>query len=385
MVSIQRKAATRTMIDTIRQTELMPVPTLRAVLRHISWIHIDHPTAGTFCLACQKVKELSPCHVGNTLIDAAKVVFLHIVDGKVFNGYGVESIHKFSGFLMSKVFTLPDNALMHTSNYPSRFCAKFRTLGLFRKLTLNFSQGFLFLLEKSRILNFLSVRQGGKRFEPQINTDSGFNWLFCWNMINDAGKRDIPFSGWRPANSTGFNGAIYGTMKFYFDISDIGKLQGAVEPLKSDLRISERIVPELASKTGIAGFITGLDTPEESTEGKINSGGNILKRLAESIVQKIVFFFKLRNGLGLLVSGKTFLFGFPRSLTLFEEMVIEKTAGIKAFLKLFCLSSVWENPVFVGFSHAGYTVYQDLHNVNTYFKGVGAPPWGKPAGYSCRI
>jgi len=90
------------MKNTIRQFELMPVSAIRAGLTRERGIYFYTSSTGPFCLILDEIKKLSPRYIPNTFIHTMKVIFLHIVDRKIFNAYGIKSIYEFTGFLMSK-------------------------------------------------------------------------------------------------------------------------------------------------------------------------------------------------------------------------------------------------------------------------------------------
>ena len=352
------------MIHTIRHFELLPISASIACLRGVSGIHLDHTTAGTFCLACQKIKELSPCHIANVSVNAAKVFFLHVVDGKVFNGNGIEPINYFTGFLMSKIFTLPTGSFVNTGNHLSGFSSEFRTFSLFRKFSLSFGKILLFMFEKSRVLNFSSIGEGDEGCKPHVNSNNRLNGFNARGMVDDTGKSYIPFAGWRSANRTSFDLSLNWPVKFDLDTANFGETDNIFKQFESSLRIGERVISKLSTESWEARFAAaGFYTPEKCPESKINSGGNILKRLAKSIVQKVVLFFKYRNCFGLLISGKTFLFRLPGCFALFKKVVVQPATSIKAFLKLFSLGYIWKDTIFESFSHINYTISTNLHNV----------------------
>jgi len=183
-------------------------------------------------------------------------------------------------------------------------------------------------------------------------------------MVNNTRESRIPFAGRRSSDGTGFYLSLDRSVEFDFNVSDLGKLKGIVENFKAKLRIGERVVSKFSTKARIARFFPCLASAEEGTKGKINSHGNVLKRLTENIVQEKMLFFKCRNCAGLIISGKIFLFGFPSCFALFKKIVIEPATTIKRTIKLFQMISIWENPIFKGFSHIIYTIRTNMRNVN---------------------
>ena len=356
------------MIYTIRQFEFLPITTSRTVLRSVGRIYLNHSFTSIFCFIFDKIKKHLPCRIAYAKVNAAKVIFLHIVDGQIFNNNSIKSIYKFTRFLMSKVLSFPANSFMHTGNYFTSLCSGFSSLLLSGELALNLRKRLFFFTEKTRIFNLFSVRQSSERLKSHINSNSRFNGLLNRNMFNITGKSYNPFPRWCTPDSTGFNCAFGRTMEFDFNTTYFGKLDNIPEKFKSRLRITKRIISELSPKSWITGLITRFDAPEESPESKINSHGNVLKNLTVNIIQKRLFFFKCFKRITLIISRKTFLFGFPSSLTLFKQMVVKPTATIKSSFKGCRLFMCWKNPVFKCLSHGIYTIYIVLYNVKNYLK-----------------
>ena len=352
------------MIHTIRQFELMPVPTTGTILCCVGGINFYTPSTGPFCLLLDETKKLSPRHVTDRSVYAAKAIFLHIVDGKVFNDNGVKFINYFTGFLMGEVFTLPAGSFVNTGNHFPGFGSKLRSFGLLGKFSLGFGKVLLFVFKKPWVLNILPIGKSGERGKPHVNSDSRIDEFDVRHMVNNTRESRIPFAGRRSSDGTSFNLSLDRSVEFDFNVSDLGKLKGIVEKLKTRLRIGERIVSKFSTKARIARFSPCLASAEEGTEGKINAHGNILKRLTENIVQERMLFFKRRNRAGLIISGKTFLFGFPSCFSLLKKIVIEPAATIKRTIKLFQMVSIWENPIFKGLSHIIYTIRTNMRNVN---------------------
>ena len=84
VVTIQRQATTRAMIDPIRQRQVLPVSALATVLRGIRRIDGRILPTSVCCFVRQKGGQLAPGGIQNTLGET--VVMHHLVDGQVFNG-----------------------------------------------------------------------------------------------------------------------------------------------------------------------------------------------------------------------------------------------------------------------------------------------------------
>ena len=346
----------------------MPISTSGAYLTRISGVDLDHFLVGAFCLTFKKIKELPPCCVSDAFVNTPEVVLFHVVDRQIFNAYSVKSVYKFTGFLVDKVISFPVYSFVNTGDYFADFLPGFRTFFLGRQFTLRLRKGFLFLPEKARILNFLSIRKRCKAFKSHIKTNSWIHGLLNRIMLYITNKSYIPFAGRRPLYSTGFDCAFDRSVEFDFDTAYLGKLNDILEEFKTGLRICERIIAVLPLKTRIAWLFTGFYPTEEGTKSKVNSGRHILKALAKSIVQKWMFFFKYWDRPGLIVSRKAFLFRFPSALALFKEIIVEPPTGIKRVLKFCRLCFVRKYPVFKSSSYHGYTIDNFCVMSRTIFK-----------------
>ena len=344
------------MIHTIRQLEFMAGSTNGTSLRSVCGIYPNTSGTGPFCLVPDELKELSPRHISDRAIYATKVIFFHLIDGKILNTDGVKFIYKFPSFLMGKIFTFPRNALMYAGNYFSTLRTQFRYFSLLGKFALRFGEHLLFLFEKSRVLNFNSIGSGGERLKAHIKADSWFNQLFNRFVIHNTGKSDIPLIGSRSTNGTGFDYALNRSMGFDFNTTDLRELNHIFKEFEPRLWICERVVTILATEARITRFLARFDAPEKCTKRQIDSCRNILKALAESIVQKSILLFQLGKRFCLLISGKTFFVSFPGSFTLFKEMIVKPTISIKTLVKLCRLRLIREYPIFKCFTHYGYTI-----------------------------
>jgi len=355
------------MIHTIRQFEFVPIPASGTVLRSESWIDLNATRTGPFCLISQTFKKHPPCSVSDTFVNAAKVVFFHVVDRQVFNNNGVESVYELTRFLVRKIMPFPANPFVNTSNYLASPCSGLRSLLLFGKLPLNSGKRLFFLPEESRVLDLLIIGKSSERFQPHVDSDGWFNGFFGRFMINVTGKRYKPFSGRCTFNGAGLNCTLDRPVKLYLNTPDLGKLNYILEKFKAGLRIGEGIIPELSPESWIPGFIAGFDTSEESSESKVDSHRNVLKNLTVNIRQKRMFLFKILKRIALIISRKAFLFSIPGLFALLKKMIVKPVTSIKRLLKGCDLFVGWEYPTSKYFPHI-YTIRVVLLNVKNYLK-----------------
>ena len=82
-----------------------PGPTLRAILRRIGRIHLDHLTASALSLARKYLSELVPACVTDALCQP--MVLDHALDVQIFNRYLVKFPNDLQSCLVVKVGSLP--------------------------------------------------------------------------------------------------------------------------------------------------------------------------------------------------------------------------------------------------------------------------------------
>jgi len=355
------------MIHTIRQFELVPISTFGAGLTRIGGVDLDVMNTGPFCLVSQAFKKHSPRCVPDGFINTAKVIFLHIVDRKVFNDYGVESVYELTTELMRKIMSFPFNSFMDTSNYLTSFPSGYSRLLLSGKFSLSFCESPFFFPEEPRVFDMFPIGERNKVLKTHIDSNRRIDGLLNRFMIDITGKGHKPFSCECTPDGACLNYPLNRSMQFDLNTTYFGKPNNVFKKLETGLRISEAIISEFAAKSWIAGFFTpGLNPTKKGPESKIDPCRNILKCLTVNIRQKWVFLFKTLEGVALIIARNTFLFSLPGSFSLFEKMVIQPAATIKGLLKGCSLFMCWKNSIFKSFSHI-YTLAYALYKIKHYF------------------
>jgi len=105
-----------------------------------------------------------------SLIDFAKTVIMnHPVHFKIFYTNDTELVDNLAALLVGEVLPFPGNPLMHTSDSLAVLAPLWGTLAKFGMLALDAGYGFLFSTKEARILDFLSIGEGCKGLQANVN------------------------------------------------------------------------------------------------------------------------------------------------------------------------------------------------------------------------
>lgn len=170
MVTVDSKIATGTVELSHREWNGLSMPAPGAILRSVAGIHRNILTTSTYSLVRKIVCELSPSRIHDRLCQT--VIMNHLVDTQVFNADDTKTVYNPPGLLMSKVVTSISDTLMNMRDHffsPSSFMSTFLQ---FRQLSLSFGKSLFICPEESWVVYLLTVRQGRKRSEADINAHS---------------------------------------------------------------------------------------------------------------------------------------------------------------------------------------------------------------------
>lgn len=346
MVSIYLKATRRATMNTIGEFFNLPVPTFTAILACERRVNFNHLPTSIFSFVSKILSELTPRHIVNTSVKRPEIILFHSVNGQIFNTDSPKAVNELSGNLMTKVVSSITNPFVDTSNNLLSLLSFRRTFSLPGQLTLCFSQRLLLCLEKARIFYLLTTGKSSKTGNTNINT-YGFFRLFKRFGHNLTRKASIPFA---VLSSDGeiFNCPFNWPVKFDFDRAYLRKAKGIVFNLKSALRISERIIPALSAKAGIARLFTRLNPAEKGLKGKVKSDSHILENLGIDHFERGSLLLQLLQTITLIKTRYTFLLLLPSILSLFKQMIVEPSAFIKCLVKQSYLPLSGSNSIFIG-------------------------------------
>lgn len=323
---------------------------MRAGLARISGVDFDHCSTGAFCLVGQEIKEHPPSHICYSTVNAAKVIFPHIVDVQVFNGYEAVRLNELVRELVGEVASFIRYSFVNASDYSSLPTPFLRALSLLREATLCGSKVLGLLFEKTGVVNLGPIRESHEGRKARIKTDGRFVSRERL-LLNFTRKGNEPFSCRVSLDGACFNSPLNGTVYDGPHLANFRETDRFIVQPEAALGIGEGIVSSKSTESRIARVNSLFDSTEESFEGKINSYGHVLKNLRVNIVKLGNAVLQKWKGSLLFVQRKTFLFLFPTLFSLLQKMIVESSALLKSVQKEGLLLVSWKNTIFESLSH----------------------------------
>lgn len=351
MVTVNYEVTTRTSEDSIRESELLPMPASGAILRSIGGVHCHELPTSTFSLVGKTGNELAPTSIGNRLSQA--VIMQHTVGIDVFHADDPELIHNPMRELVGKVRPSIGDTLMDIGHNLFSPSSLWYSLIEQRQLPLSLSQSPLVCPEETGIGDSFPSGERSKGFQSHIDTDCPIR--LAQRLIgNLAAKAHKPFASSTPAYIAGLDITDDRSVQDSLNVPDLRKHDVLIVQGESSLRVSEAVIPPSTSKAGIAGLFACLNPPEESFERQVNTDCHVLQDLAVDQAKGRALLFQdwNRHCLGMIVQG--FLPRFPGVLALFQKIVVEPAALIQSCLQKMLLFGAWIDSVLECFKHHLY-------------------------------
>jgi hypothetical protein len=339
----------RTIEYPLGERHLLPVSALAARLACVGWIDFDNDSASLFRFARELLKECRPRGICNAF--RKTMIVYHTINGQVLDADHAKMIDNLTAILMGEVLTPELDTLMNAGYYLTVLPAFWGPFGKLRMLALDLSQCFLFLAKEPRILDLFSSREGGKGFEPYVNThlERALWQPFRFTFYREG---DIPLAGTAFVDGTGLDLSLDLTVVDHLHAANLGEADPVVmRDTKATLGEGEAIVAVLATKTREAGFFSALTSPEEGFESQIDADGNVLQDLGMNCFEGGTLFFQSRIGGLLLIARQAFPGLLIGILARFKQMIVEPSALLKGCLKLLQLLLCWINSVLKVFDH----------------------------------
>src|SRR5258707_10551502 len=218
----------------------------------------------------------------------------HAVDHEVFYRNDAEMVHDFPALLMSEVVAPEGHTFMHPRHgftVLAPFRCAFREFGVF---ALHLCQRLFFLAEKPGIGNFFTRREGGKRFESNVNAH-GFRTLrqplrFAFNR-----EGGIPLASSRSSDRERFDLPAHRAMQDHLDMPNTrGRELALPLDLKTRLGEGERVVAVCSTKTRKPRLLTSFPASKKGFKAKTNTNPHFLQDLRGASVQRGTFFLEHR-------------------------------------------------------------------------------------------
>jgi hypothetical protein len=319
------------MIDTVTQRHLLSVSTSTTGLGCIGRVDLYEPSASFFRFAGQLQEKGRPCGISYRFSQA--MVVDHTINGEVFDADEAKAVNNLPTLLMREVFPSPCNTLMDTRHSLAMFATLKRPFCQFRVFSLDFGKGFFFLAKEAGILDFFFIREGGKGFQPHVNTDllRAF-WQPFWFTLN--GKAHVPFTGAASPNGAGLDLPLDWTVIDHLDRTDLRETHTVIMgDAETGLWIGDGVVASMSFKSGVSRLFTCFDAAEERFVCQINTHGNILQDLGMDGIERRALFFQYRIRGLLSITGQTFAVVLPCIFTHLKQMVVQPTTLFKGLVE----------------------------------------------------
>lgn len=353
MITINDQMTTGTLIDSLLKSHLLPVPTSATVLRCICRVNLNELSASLFRFARQLGEKSRPCYITYALCQT--MIVSHPIDHQILNTDDTEMVNDLAAILMGKVAASELDTLVDTCHGLAMLAPFWRALFQFGMFALDFGKGFLFLAEKARILDFLTIREGRKGFQSDINTH-GTDVFWESFRFDLTGEADIPFARAALADRRGLGSSSQVTMQSQLDLAYFGDHQFAIFERAATWSLWERqgIVTAFALKAGIARILSGFAASEEGFESQINSDSYILQDLRMDPVQRRTFLFQYHVCGLLLVAGQAFANLFIRLASFFQQIIVEPATFFQLTLQDFDLFLCGKQTILEHLKHSSY-------------------------------
>lgn len=190
MVTVNHNLAGLAFVDANRQRHLLPMTTMRAILRCVAWIHFLKLTASIFSFAFEYRKESRPRHIGDGFREMT--ILYHLFDVQVFNCNSVKAIDQLHRFLMVKIFSCSPHFQISECNSLPGFSAIGRAAFFARKSALELGQILRSIGQMARVFYMLASRKSGEVFDANINSDTLASFRKRFSLTNLTGQQCIP-------------------------------------------------------------------------------------------------------------------------------------------------------------------------------------------------
>jgi len=207
------------------QGHLLPVSTGATCLTRIGRIDFGERSASFFRFARELTKECRPRGICNAF--GKTMVMHHAVHRQVFYRNDSEVVNDLPAFLMREIVTPELDTLMDSSHGFTLFASLGGPLQKRAQLTLDLSKGFLFLAKKARVGYLLSIGEGCKGFQADINPHLGRH-IRQTKRFTFTGKRDVPLACSRTLHRTGFHLALERAMVDHRKRANLGEAHAVV-------------------------------------------------------------------------------------------------------------------------------------------------------------
>jgi len=319
------------------------LPTTGTHLRGATRINEHNCPTSFFRFVRTVLRKLTPGGIRDAFVHTTPVAVLHILNVQLLKGKQLINVNQSAARLVSKVTAAIGNSLMDMLHHALALAISRCSLRLFAEASLGLGQCLLIAAEEARVLNLFAVGQCSKVCKSNIH--SSYRIANRQRLrLNDTGEASIPVANGIPSDSQGLSDALQGPVQLDFHFTNLRKVEFAIfieTPVALLLWIGERIVVVKALKARVARLISGLHTPEESTEGEVNAHLGVLHRLGVTFLEPRFVLFPLRQKAASIISAKGFLLLLVGISAGLQRLVVDPTAAVQLPLQDGTLGRSW--------------------------------------------
>ena len=371
MVSVENRATTRALELSLGESQMLTMPTPRAILGCIAWVDSDVFPTGARSLIGKKRCELSPSCIRDALSKA--MIMDHPIDAQIFDGYDTKAIDNAPAILVGKVYPSVSYTLVDAGNHLPLFRSSRSPLLLFRQLPLCFTQHLLVFAKEMGIVNILPGRQSSKMGQTNINAHGlgGFRERLVFNFTSKSHK---PLASACAPNAAGLNPTFKRSVDDSLHRADLRQDDSIGIDRISTLGIGETIIPASTTKSRIARLLPSLYSPEESLESEVNPHSHILQYLAMNICKGRALLFQCEEQVNLVIHTERFFAFFPGCFSLLQKVVVEPTALVQSVLQSSDLACRRIESIAKGYLVHKYVIAQLKKGVKPYRASSSVSP-----------
>jgi len=342
MVTVKDKATAGTIEDTLTERHGLPVTAPAAILGGIGGVYCDELSTGAFSLVREIGGELPPSGIGDALGEA--VIMDHAVNRQVLDGDDAEAVNNLPGLLMRKVTSPVGDALVDMRDDLTVLSPCRGALGFFGHSPLSFGQYLLIGSKEPRVRDSVTGRESGEECQPDIDPHdlAAGRQVLIGNILAREGDKPLASLA---LHRTGLDGAFDWPMDGSLHRSHHREIDATVFQGKPALRISEAVIPALATESRVTRLLTSLHPAEESLHRQVYADSHILQHLAVDTCQSGTASLKRGKCFDLVVQRQGCFQSFIDHLTVFKKVVVQPSAFIKNVVHRSSLTNRWIQPI----------------------------------------
>jgi hypothetical protein len=259
------------------ETLTKPRPAPAALLRGVRRPYFPHSPPSLFRFGRQYQQESSPGCVTNTFGEV--MVLDHPANLQIFDREVIKLSDQRQAHLVQEVEPLPFDLQVLTRQKADSFTTVVAPAMLPADASLCRFQSSRRTAQVLWVGDGRARRKGSELLNSKIYADTRARLCEVATLVAFDAERDIPAVNFS-LDSEGLDSAFYRTGEAHATTADFREVKLVAFKFSARLRIGERIIAILVSKTWIACFLTRFDSMEEGVESLLDALQSVLQDLA---------------------------------------------------------------------------------------------------------